>query len=439
MPQLRSTPAKSLLDGLPIRRKRARKDASADGNPEYQRYEKKQKRILAAYPPQMQDQVSKLVSDILASIYYDINYVCILRGNVRLDPTAETVAQYRLQFRESSDLLDRVVGRFINRDTDTNLHDGSGPKFYFDPRGTIRRLEEFVTIFGWKMLTICMTAEGFRRACREIRHSVIWAEFLEKMRENQWSIEVFARSRNLDWRGQLLKYAHLELIPELDSELRPVRKMWGQHPHHVVQTLDKKVRRPMFEGTPQAHIDESVFDPRNWEEDGRLEDPTTRIPHDGDCDLCGSKDICDCVLDFSAGSLIELVDRPLTGTGVRALTSFKKGDILGQFVGELHHPDYDGDHVYSLMHASKTDPEYFLAIISPRKYGNWTRYIAHSCRASTKFNYRTVGRRTVMTVEARRDIAPFEDLTINYGSDYWAHRECMCGEANCVSRQRSRQ
>ncbi|KAL4941613.1 hypothetical protein BDV06DRAFT_236002 [Aspergillus oleicola] len=392
---------------------------------------KRRKSSLTNYPPQIQQKVSSLVRDILASIYYDINYLTIQRAHLHWDIDAANVTYYRLQYREATALLDQVVSQSLHPE----LYEGH------DPRGTLRRLNEIKDIFGWKVLAIVCCAEGFRRGVREIRHGGIWREILVLVTENAWSLEIFARSRNLDWRGVLIKYADLG-VPGLDEVLRPARKMWSEHPHHIVQGIDKEIRRPWFGGSKQVHIDEVVFDATKWVDanaangyGGAPQDPTIRGPHDGTCDVCGSPDLCSCKLDFSAGSLVELVDRAVTGTGVRALTNFRKGDILGQFIGELFPPEYDDDKVYSLVHVTKTDGDNVLAMISPARYGNWTRYIAHSCRPCTKFNSRTVGERTVMTVEAMRDIAAFEDLTAHYGRPYWANRECFCGEDNCLSKE----
>ncbi|KAL6238028.1 hypothetical protein BDW75DRAFT_247966 [Aspergillus navahoensis] len=414
---------RSIPNATSLGHRQPRGDTSEDKDDKFDFMRQRAK--LATYPEHVQEQVTQLVTDILASIYYDINYLCIVRTNCKFENTAENVAYYRLQYSQSADLLDMLIRQIIN------------PERYqaSDPRGTLHRMGEFVALFGWKMLSICITAEGFRRAVREIRHGGIWGELMEKMRENQWSLEVFARCRNLDWRGQLLKYVHLG-IPKLNAELRPHWKMWSQHPHHIVQSINKKVRRPWFKGDAQIHIDKPVFNPDrdNWKARGQTTDPTLRRPEDGDCDLCGL-DSCDCEINFSAGSLIELVERPLTGTGVRALMNFSEGDILGQFIGEIQPTDFDDDEVYALTHVSKVDMQKPLAIISPKKYGNWTRYIAHSCNASCEFRARTVGKYTVMTVEARRDIVAGEDVTVNYGAEYWEDKQCMCGEENCLNKK----
>ncbi|KAL2801192.1 hypothetical protein BJX66DRAFT_4370 [Aspergillus keveii] len=381
----------------------------------------KPKHDLNNYSARVQRKARRLVHEILASVYYDINTVCVMRTNAKLNPNFENIAYYRIQFRESTALLDRVVSYTFD------------PAPHADPRGTLRRLDGFVKLFGWKMLSICMLAEGFRRACREISHPAIWKELVKMFKDNKVSLEVFARSRNLDWRGQLLKYTGLA-IPALEKELRPARSMWQQHPHHVVQSVENKVKRPVFENNPQINIDQCLINPREW--DGETRDPTLRTKYDGRCDLCRSPEICDCKLDPSVGTLVELVERPGTGTGVRTLTSFKKGDILGQFVGELLPPKFGKDPIYALAHVSKKDSEDCIATVSPRYYGNWTRYLAHSCNAATEFRARTVGHRTIMTVEASRDIAAFEDITVDYGEGYWLDKKCMCGEPNCVSKPR---
>ncbi|KAL3468580.1 hypothetical protein BJX64DRAFT_282742 [Aspergillus heterothallicus] len=381
----------------------------------------KPKHNLRNYSDKVQKKVRNLVNEILASIYYDINTVCIMRTNARLDPSFENTTRYRIQFRESTALLDKVVSYTFD------------PTSHADPRGTLKRLADgFLRLFGWKMLSICMLAEGFRRAVREISHPAIWKELLKEFKNNKMSLEVFARSRNLDWRGQLLKYARMGIL-KLENELRPARSMWRQHPHHIVQSVEHKVKRPVFENYPQINIDRCIIDPSKWE--GKTEDPTQRTVYDGRCDLCRSSEICDCTLDPSPGNLIELVERPGTGTGVRTLASFKKGDILGSFIGELAPPEFNDDPVYALGHVSKKDIVTNLATISPRHYGNWTRYLAHSCNASTAFRARTIGDHTVMTIEAVRDIRAFEDLTVDYGTGYWIGRTCICGEDECISQQ----
>ncbi|KAL5343479.1 hypothetical protein BJX70DRAFT_354258 [Aspergillus crustosus] len=280
------------------------------------------------------------------------------------------------------------------------------------------------------MLVVCTLAEGFRRACRELMSRALWRELMSLLWKNRQSLDVFVRLRDLDWRGQLFKYANLG-IKDIDAELGPAHKISSEHVHHIVQCLDKQLKRPTHSGHHQVHIDESIMDPEGWGE-GELEDPTLRrvaVNEDDDddecCDFCGSPQICECETDFLPGTMVELVERRNIGVGVRALMAFKKDEILGEFVGEIWPPDNCSDEVYALSLTSKVEGGVVRAIISPAEYGNWTRFISHSCRSSTDFVPRTVGNRIIMTVEASRDIAPFEDITLNYGSAYWEKMECL--------------
>ncbi|KAL4872434.1 hypothetical protein BDV12DRAFT_193524 [Aspergillus spectabilis] len=304
---------------------------------------------LSNYAGESQEKVKELATSAVASIYYDLNQVCLLRIKVIWTPNEDNTTHYRFQFKESAELLDRVFGKRLD------------PAAYrsSDPRGTLDRLEYFIKKCGFKMLSICMLAEGFRRACREFKHRVLWKEFMLGIWENRRSIDVFACSRDLDWRGPLLKYAQLG-IKELDKELEPAPKI--------------------FQGNSQIHIDEPMMGPLKWEGKGGMVDPTLRrVPEgaedddDGYCALCGSPDICACELDFLPCSMVEL-----------------KGAILGEFIGE----------------------------ICPLTMGHGPgslRILARSCNLSAKFVPRTIGNRIMMTIEALRDISAFEDITINYG------------------------
>lgn len=44
----------------------------------------------------------------------------------------------------------------------------------------------------------------------------------------------------------------------------------------------------------------------------------------------------------------------------------------------------------------------------------------------------TIGDRVVVNVVAIRDIFIFEEITADYGEDYWESRECQCGASNCL-------
>jgi hypothetical protein len=57
----------------------------------------------------------------------------------------------------------------------------------------------------------------------------------------------------------------------------------------------------------------------------------------------------------------------------------------------------------------------------------------HSCRGATEFVYSFVGDKKLPLVIAARDIQFGEEITVDYGADYWKDipYACACGEDRC--------
>ena len=167
--------------------------------------------------------------------------------------------------------------------------------------------------------------------------------------------------------------------------------------------------------------------------------------------------------------LVELVTTSFA-TGVQSLQNIPQGAYLGVYIGEmyptkrktgpvLHPPRYDGDQGKSYLYAQhvnirrrgkrsktkKADGDYQYAqgslhndefdkfYIDPAVYGNWTRYINHSCDPNTNFVQVNVGQRHLTLIQAVREIAFAEDITVYYGDEYFDNKNfrCRCGEATC--------
>ncbi|KAK1147314.1 hypothetical protein N8T08_001391 [Aspergillus melleus] len=369
-------------------------------------------------------QPSRRGTEIIAAIYWDINNICLIQGLVSKNSNDQNqLAFYRSQHNEAQKLVRMAVDYKLNALSPAEKEVRE-----------VRNIARFARNFGWRTLAICAWAEAFRRACLEEMDPAVWKKLLVLIRENSESVVYFARLRNLDWRGLLLRYSN-HPIPELRKHLKWVYKWIGKdHPHHFVRTISGGLRRPSYKRRLQEHMDECLFDPANWAADGQeVEDPTLRQERHGDCALCGSSELCGCKPGRLVAGMIELVEYPAKGTGIRALTNFKKGELLAEYVGEIQPGDHD-DVVYGLYLQTEADGEPVLASISSQFKGNWTRFINHSCNPSTEFEYRTIGNRVRMTVEALRDIPIFEELTISYGEWYWPSldRWCQCGEPNCM-------
>lgn len=361
---------------------------------------------------------------IVAAIYSEINSVCDIRKRVNSNPKNEDIGNYRKACRRASTLVSQAVTQALSG------HQPPKKRLYS------RRLTEITTRLGWKLFSICAHSAAFRQAF--IRTGVVaWDVLIGQLEANRLSIELFARTRNLEWRGPLLKHARHRL-PELQRELAPYIKLHDQHPHHFVRIQNEAVRLPMYEGNFQMHIDACTFDPRQWErhvrEGEEVHDPTEREEEDGNCRICRQSFYfpCSC-LPPDLGQLVELVDYPKKGIGVRALANFKEGQILGEFIGEIQHWTYGGDPKYCYLITDKFHNP--VAKISPKRYGNWTRFINHSCDASTNFDVMSIGKRLVVVIQAKRDIMMFEEITVHYGDDYW-NQACPCSSSECMSKKR---
>ena len=170
--------------------------------------------------------------------------------------------------------------------------------------------------------------------------------------------------------------------------------------------------------------------------------PLGRGSDESTCISCSSRDVCCCEMatsDCILRPLVELYKYHIKGVGIRALQSIPAGAFLDEYVGVIRSADYKNDRIYaySVIRHGCTGDE-FIATISAKKYGNWTCFIDHSCRASTRFVERGLGDKRRVLVAAIRDIAMFEEITIDYGPDYWYGRKCRCDESECVTAKRER-
>jgi SET domain len=212
-----------------------------------------------------------------------------------------------------------------------------------------------------------------------------------------------------------------------------------------------------------------------------IDDPRYRGPISAPCEVCPNDvnngrlagEYCDhtlaelCKSNHSkiakASSRVELLQYPKKGVGVRSLKAFRENEILAEYVGEIY-PEhvvrkdcreevvlYPSDNGVSYRYqqtmeardvdddgkkrkSSSPGKESDSMVIDPAIRGNWTRYMNHSCREATEFQYRFVGDKKLTLIVACRDIQFGEELTVNYETDYWkeATYGCACGEDQCT-------
>ena len=115
------------------------------------------------------------------------------------------------------------------------------------------------------------------------------------------------------------------------------------------------------------------------------------------------------------------VKRSSAGLGLYAFEPIKKGETIIEYVGHRLHPSH-GDTLnnrYVFNVSTRVDIDG-----SPR--WNTARYINHSCRP----NCEAINRRGRIFIVSRRQITAGEELTYNYGKDYFegilTKEGCLC-------------
>lgn len=311
-----------------------------------------------------------------------------------------------------------------------------------------RRYAEFVAYSDWVLLIILSYSQTFRYAALSLLPDC-WAAFIACIKDNAVSLEVFGRVRGLDIKTSLKRIAsNLPSAMRLDLLVlqgkKPEIKSGSPYAYVVAEKMEL-VEQPMFEGHEQIDIDRNVYKASVFSQGGRPQywpadkiwpsDPTIRTSGIGICRSCESRTMCDCDPVSCSGvycPLVELRHFGSKGKGIRTLQRIRKGDILGEYVCLITQAHNQDDPVYGMcITPYKDNSHHDIGLISAKRWGNWTRYINHSCNASTKFAEMIIGSRQRIMVQARRDINIFEELTVNYGDDYWRGKYCECGESCC--------
>lgn len=359
---------------------------------------------------------------LIATIYFDINLCCHFR---KIAQDISRKAEDKQFYRDISDGAKIMIENGV-ADCLAAIRGSTD----------VSRSAAFINELGWKMFSICAHSEGFRKACLGSRGED-WLTLKEAITAHKRSIELFARAQKLDWRGPLLRYAQLDRqIPAIRQILGPEIDIAREHPHHMYRRLDGNLHRPRFQGKPQVNVESQVWVAKKY---APATDPSIREPSWGSCDLCRSPVPCDCRYLSLAGSLTEVVEYEGKGIGVRALTNFAAREWLGEYTGEVVPAGLVGDDKTGTYTAEILPRPCPVAVgkVDAAFAGSWVRYINHSCDASATFGNAIIGNHSVISLRANRDISIFEEITVDYGDEYFkaAKLACCCGSENCRGRK----
>ncbi|KAJ1354323.1 hypothetical protein KIN20_011221 [Parelaphostrongylus tenuis] len=127
------------------------------------------------------------------------------------------------------------------------------------------------------------------------------------------------------------------------------------------------------------------------------------------------------------------------GWAVRALRDIRRGAFIGEYTGELLS---DAE----MNRAERTDTYFFetrvgknLYTVDARLYGNFTRFINHSCRPNAAVAMviweAQLEQLNHICIFATENICKGDEITISYGQSWWKAKlpqfSCKCGHDNC--------
>ncbi|KLJ12192.1 hypothetical protein EMPG_12742 [Blastomyces silverae] len=359
------------------------------------------------HPPTVSPEIKAQALLIMEQIYLDIHLASLEKQKNSPEHMATNTNTLAAT---STHLLSSVREAMMNEDAPRDLQ--------------LQRLIDLGKSLSWMVLAICSHSTHFVAAAvgDSDDDDELWKELYTLIRSNDISIELFAKVRCLSWSPAATPRA-----AQLDGGGQLRVEAQDTYPY-AINLAEKAIYHPKHFTRRQENITKSRFLRGDFDPSEKLR----RQPRDGNCAMCTSPQLCKCKLQLAEEKhpLLELREYPDRGIGVRSLRSIKAGTFIGEYVGEIRDPAYRLGSTYGLHHTLR---ERSIGVIDAAIYGNWTRYMNHSCRAGVVFVSTVVGDRACVLVRAIRDIEMFEEITVDYGDEYFRprHRVCKCGEEVC--------
>lgn len=137
--------------------------------------------------------VRALSLEVMSAIIYDLRDACYFPRIVQGKPEDIDWTMYENMNASTSRFIAESFAQF-------------GEQLAFEQQNRFGRLYLALDRLGWKIYAICAHSKAFRTAILSVG-DMQWEVILALIDKEKRSIEIFARSRDLDWRGSLLSYA----------------------------------------------------------------------------------------------------------------------------------------------------------------------------------------------------------------------------------------
>ncbi|KAG0126660.1 hypothetical protein HOY82DRAFT_627191 [Tuber indicum] len=278
---------------------------------------------------------------------------------------------------------------------------------------------------GWKTIAVLLYSSRFRDFARAANRDR-WEELVKLIKANVMSIQLLG-SFNTSWYE-----AFCEAVPDAYQVLTDQERIYydGCY-HHWRVPNDPNARsgerhNKAFEVGDYTRIGNNG---KAFTSDPRFKKGAFDVAQP--CGACGktSKE-CLCNLENWSPARVELIGTVGRGTGVRALQSFKAREIIGEYIGELIPNSFseDDEDLYVLWgHKNSNEADAYST--TSNRYGNWTRFVNHSCDPNCAIEHVARRGKILSVYRIIKDIAMFEEVTTSYGSGYFLGRglKCLCG------------
>nr|MDZ8063522.1 SET domain-containing protein [Nostoc sp. EkiNYC01] len=174
--------------------------------------------------------------------------------------------------------------------------------------------------------------------------------------------------------------------------------------------------------------------PQEWPSEWEWRSPVDPIsflkPNGRQCDMCVEA-TCHCI-DLAPRAMPRIKYYGTKGRGLQAVAdrpgqiAYQKGEMIGQLLGELAPLDtYDDGWALELARSDHPSRPSVCQIYCKMK-GNYFRLLNHDCDSNAAFTGRVISGQFRSIVTAKREIRDGDEITVDYGREYWRGRKCLC-------------
>lgn len=143
---------------------------------------------------------------------------------------------------------------------------------------------------------------------------------------------------------------------------------------------------------------------------------------------------CSCISQVCPQPPPSIVQCGRKGEGIIARTDYEANLFLGELTGEIAPLKTYNDG----WAATICDDERPLCQVYSLYMGNWVRKVNSSCKPNARLVCLPISGKIRVMLQTTEAIEGGREITVWYGREYWAKATCLCGEEECIHRERNK-